>query len=231
MRYVSGGLPLLVVAAALVGTTHTRADEGQWMPRQIAEIHATKDLARAGLRLAPGELWNPTDGGTMGAVVNLSGCSASFVSADGLIATNHHCAYGAIQAASTVEHDYLADGFLARTRTDEIVGKQKRVQMVQSVTDVTQRIRDVVAAQSDPMERARAVERVRKELVADCEAKPDPATGAPQRCRVADFYAGSEVQLIAAIELRDVRLVYAPPSAIGEFGGDVDNWMWPRHTG
>jgi hypothetical protein len=218
-------------ATTVLATAFAHADEGQWLPRQIAEIHTTKNLQAAGLQLRPDEVWNANDGGTMGAIVNLSGCSAGFVSAEGLIATNHHCAYGAIQAASTVEHDYIADGFLAATRADEIVAKEKRVQIVQSVTDVTQRIHEVVAKETDPTARAKAVELVRKQLVADCEKTPDAITGAPQRCRIADFYAGSEVQLIAAIELRDVRLVYAPPSAIGEFGGEVDNWMWPRHTG
>lgn len=224
-------LPCSIVAAAMVQPRTASADEGQWLPRQVAELHTTKNLQALGLQLRPDEVWNPADGGMMGAIVNLSGCSAGFVSKGGLVATNHHCAYGAIQAASSVEHDYLADGFLAPTRGDEIVAKDKRVQIVQSITDVTAKVHAVVAAERDPSARARAVDKLRKELVAECEATPDPITGAPQRCRVADFFAGAEVQLIAAIELRDVRLVYAPPSAIGEFGGEVDNWMWPRHTG
>ncbi len=220
-----------IVAGATLQPRAATADEGQWLPRQVAELHTTKNLQALGLQLRPDEVWNPADGGMMGAIVNLSGCSAGFVSADGLVATNHHCAYGAIQAASSVEHDYLTDGFIAGSRADEIVAKDKRVQIVQSVTDVTEKIHAVVAAERDPVARARAVDKLRKELVAECEKAVDPSTGAPQRCRVADFFAGSEVQLIASIELRDVRLVYAPPSAVGEFGGEVDNWMWPRHTG
>src|SRR5690349_5709235 len=101
-----------IVAGAVVRPRAAGPDEGQWLPRQIAELHTTKNLQGQGLQMRPDEVWNPTDGGMMGAIVNLSGCSAGFVSADGLIATNHHCAYAAIQAASTVEHDYLADGFL-----------------------------------------------------------------------------------------------------------------------
>ncbi len=223
-----------LLAAALAGFSvvitgeGVHADEGQWMPRQIPELDADA-LRRAGLRLPLSELQaTDADGrqvGLLAATVNLGGCSAAFVSPDGLIATNHHCAYGALQAASSVEHDYLKDGFLATDRAGEIVAKNTSVQIVESVTDVTDRVRAVADAETDPAARAAAVEALRKTLVAECEAKP------ARRCRVADFYAGAEVQLIASIELEDVRLVYAPPTAIGNFGGEVDNWMWPRHTG
>ncbi|MBK8241591.1 MAG: S46 family peptidase [Deltaproteobacteria bacterium] len=108
--------------------------------------------------------------GLLAAVVNLSGCSAAFVSPDGLIATNHHCAYGAIQAASSVEHDYLAAGFLARTRAEELPAKNTTVQIVESVTDVTAQIRAVADGEPEPEARAKAVSRLRKQLVLDCEA-------------------------------------------------------------
>lgn len=201
------------------------ADEGQWMPRQIAELDAD-ELRAKGLELAPRELYDPAGGGLLEAVVNLGGCSAGFVSADGLIATNHHCAMSAIQAASSVEHDYLKDGFLAKTRAEEIVAKDEDVEIVQRITDVTAKVHEVIAREQDPAARALAVEQLAKELVRECEAAA-PA----RRCRVAEFYAGAEFQLIDSLVLRDVRLVYAPPEAIGNFGGEVDNWMWPRHTG
>jgi len=218
-----------VLAALLLGHTGVaRADEGQWMPRQIPELDG-EALRRAGLELPLSELHALDDQGNevgiLSAIVNLSGCSAGFVSADGLVATNHHCAYGAIQAASSVEHDYLGNGFVAKDRAGEIVARNTTVQIVESVTDVTTRVRELADAQTDPAARAKAVEDLKKSLVAECEKTP------ARKCRVADFYATSEVQLIASVELKDVRLVYAPPSSVGNYGGEVDNWMWPRHTG
>lgn len=220
---------LVLAASSLAGMLaigeRALADEGQWMPRQIAELDADA-LAKQGLELTPAELYDPKGGGLLEAVVNLGGCSAGFVSADGLIATNHHCALAAIQAASSVEHDYLKDGFLAATRDAEIVAKDEDVEIVQRITDVTAKVHEVVAREQDPAARALAVERLGKELVRECEAAA-PA----RRCRMAEFYAGAEFQLIDSLVLRDVRLVYAPPESIGNFGGEVDNWMWPRHTG
>lgn len=218
-------------AALAVATTLTllipsaRADEGQWMPNQIAELDQ-RELQRLGLELEPQELYDPEGGGVMDAIVNLSGCSAGFVSPRGLVATNHHCAYGAIQAQSTVEHDYLTDGFLARKPSEELEAKGRTVRVLQSITDVTDRVRGVADAQSDPMQRSEAVERERKAIVHECE-EADPTL----RCRVADFYNGSMFQLFAEMEIEDVRLVYAPPSSIGNYGGETDNWMWPRHSG
>ncbi len=221
------------LGALVVAAGPAEANEGQWMPRQIPDLDA-EAMRKAGLRLPLTDLHALDEAGheigILAATVNLSGCSAGFVSAQGLVATNHHCAYGAIQAASSVEHDYLKDGFVAADRAAEIIAKGATVQIVESVTDVTARVRAVADAQADPSARAQAVEALRKTMVAECEAPP-PAPAPTRRCRVADFYAGAEVQLIASIELRDVRLVYAPPSAIGNYGGEIDNWMWPRHTG
>lgn len=227
-RLRSPSLVLVVALGWLGGAAVSSADEGQWMPSQVPQLDAAA-LARAGLRVPLSDL-HATDAegreiGLLAATVNLSGCSAAFVSADGLIATNHHCAYGAIQAASAVEHDYLADGFVARDRGAEIEAKDTTVQIVESVTDVTDKVHEIVARITDPAARALAVDDLRKKLVAECETKPN------RRCRVAEFYAGANVQLITSVELRDVRLVYAPPSAVGNYGGEVDNWMWPRHTG
>jgi hypothetical protein len=195
------------------------------MPSQIAELDPD-ELRRLGLEIAPHELYDPNAGGIMDAIVNLSGCSAGFVSARGLVATNHHCAYGAIQAQSSVEHDYLSDGLLALDHAQELEAKGRSVRVLHSITDVTERLRSIVQAEPDAMKRAEAVEREHKAIVAQCE-EADPT----HRCRVATFYNGSMVQLFAEIELEDVRLVYAPPSSVGNYGGEVDNWMWPRHTG
>jgi MYXO-CTERM domain-containing protein len=218
-------LSLVLLAAVCTSPRGTRADEGQWMPAQIAELDADL-LARRGLELDAAELWGGDDGGLMRAVVNLSGCSAGFVSARGLVATNHHCAYRAIQANSSVEHDYLTDGFLAASPADELDSKGTTVQVLMEIRDVTTDVRKAADGIEEPGARARAVEVARKTLVDACE-KEDAAN----RCRVAEFYNGSLYQLHRYVEFPDVRLVYAPPSAVGNYGGEVDNWMWPRHTG
>ncbi len=215
----------LVALAALAIQAPGRADEGQWMPKQIAELPA-EPLRALGLRLDPAALWSPTDGGLMRAVVNLSGCSSGFISPKGLLATNHHCAYGAIQANSSVEHDYLRDGMLAATLADELPARGTTARVLESTEDVSAALRAIAEAEPDPAKRARAVDLERARLVQACEA-----AHAGRSCQVAEFYNGHEYQLLRYLELLDVRLVYAPPSSIGNFGGEVDNWMWPRHTG
>ncbi|MCA9705282.1 MAG: S46 family peptidase, partial [Myxococcales bacterium] len=221
---------ILVGLAALLGlglgpARSGMADEGQWMPEQIPQLDPAQLRAR-GLTLDPSALWNAEDGGLMRAAVNFSGCSGGFVSARGLVATNHHCAYGAIQANSTVEHDYLREGFLAATLADELPATGSTLQVLESTEDVSEAIRAIAEAEADPAERARAVDRARAKLVAECEA-----ANASHRCQVAEFYNGHEYKLLRYLELTDVRLVYAPPSAIGNYGGEIDNWMWPRHAG
>ena len=213
----------LVAAASLVAVP-ARADEGQWMPGQIVELDRDK-LSAMGLELPLEQLWSDNTG-LMRAAVNLSGCSAAFVSAEGLIATNHHCAHAAIQAVSSVEHDYLKDGFLARARAEELPGKGLSVRVLERIDDVTAEVLAGAAELADDRARAKAIDLARKQLVETCE-KP----GGGLRCEVAAFYNMSQFQRFTYRELRDVRLVYAPPAAIGEFGGEVDNWMWPRHTG
>lgn len=227
---------------ATMGLLPAHADEGQWPPDQIAALDKAK-LTGYGLELTPEALWNPEGdektGGLLRAAVKLSGCSAAFISPEGLIATNHHCAYRALQGQSTVESDYATNGFLARSRAEELEAKGATVRIVRRVEDVTERIRLAAAmattdssssgarGETPAMDRARhrAIVRARKELVATCEKT------AGARCDVAELYGGSEYRLFEYLELRDVRLVYAPPAAVGEYGGEIDNWMWPRHTG
>ncbi len=218
-----GLLGSLVLALGLGSVGH--ADEGQWMPQQIPQLDQAR-LRELGLRMDPRTLWSPGGEGLMSAIVNLSGCSAGFVSDRALVATNHHCAYGAIQANSSVEHDYLRDGFLAATLKDELPAKGTTVKVLESIEDVTAPIRKLAEAEPDPAARARAVDRARAELVATCEQEHPE-----HRCQVAEFYNGHEYQLHRYLELLDVRLVYAPPSSVGNYGGEIDNWMWPRHTG
>ncbi len=210
---------------ALFGvSTSAGADEGQWTPKQIGDLDQGR-LAGLGLRLGPKDLWNET-GGLMRAAVNLSGCSAAFISKTGLIATNHHCAYRAVQSQSTPEHDYITDGFYAKKHADELPAKGYTVRVLRSIRDVTSDVRKSAAGAANDHARAEAIEKKEKALVQACEKK-----NADLRCEVASFYLGKTYELHEYLELKDIRLVYAPPSAIGEYGGEVDNWMWPRHTG
>ncbi len=212
----------LALAVAGVGTAS--ADEGMWVPQQLPEIAGP--LKQAGLKLDPKQLADLT-GDPMGAVVSLGGCTGSFVSPNGLVATNHHCAYGAIQLNSTPEKNLIKDGFNAPTATDELsAGPNARIYVLEAITDVTAQAKAAMAAAgNDPVARADALEAFEKKATADCEAEPG------YRCRVYSFMGGTTYRLFKNLEIRDVRLVYAPPSSVGKFGGDIDNWMWPRHTG
>lgn len=208
-------------ASAIVGTAV--AGEGMWVPQQLPEI--AKPLRDAGLRLRPQQLADLT-GDPMGAVVSLGGCTASFVSPKGLVVTNHHCAYGAIQLNSTPESNLMADGFNAGTPGEEVsAGPNARIYALDSIQDVTERVRAAIAAAPDGLARTEALDRLEKQLVAQCEAE------AGYRCRLYSFSGGNTYRLFRNLEITDVRLVYAPPGSIGNYGGEIDNWMWPRHTG
>ena len=212
------------VLAAMAAVPAALAGEGMWVPQQLPQISGP--LAKAGLKLAPEQLADLT-GDPMGAVVALGGCTASFVSPNGLVATNHHCAYGAIQLNSTPENNLIRNGFNAPTTADELsAGPNARVFVLDSITDVTGQARAAIAAAGDDaLGRTRALEALEKQLIAACEAD------AGFRCRLYSFSGGNSYRLFRNMEIRDVRLAYAPPGSVGKFGGDVDNWMWPRHTG
>jgi hypothetical protein len=196
-----------------------------WMPHQMA-AHQAK-LKELGLTIDPKELTDPTSN-TLSAIVSLGGCSASFVSPEGLVITNHHCAIGALQFNSKPDANLLKDGFLAKTKDDERSnGPTARVLVTQKVTDVTSKIFDPkLAARMTDRARFKMIEKNQKDLVAECE-KGRPGI----RCGVSSFYDGAMYYLIEQLEIRDVRLVYAPASGVGNYGGEIDNWRWPRHSG
>ena len=194
------------------------------MPNQMT-AHAAK-LKELGLVVDPGALADPTSG-VLSAVVSLGGCSASFVSPEGLVATNHHCATGALQHNSTPASNLLVDGWLAKSRAEEKNnGPQARVYVTRAVTDVTTKVMDGVARLPDDRQRFKTIEKRQKEIVAGCEKGR-----AGTRCNVASFYEGAQHFLVEQLEIRDVRLVWAPPAGVGNYGGEIDNWRWPRHTG
>jgi hypothetical protein len=162
----------------------------------------------------------------MNAVVSLGGCSASFVSPQGLIVTNHHCVYGSVQYNSTPENNLLVDGFLARQLQEEIpTAPGSSIYVTEAVSDVTAETLAGVNDSTPGIDRYRIIEANRKALIADCEST------AMHRCSVSSFHYGLEYFLLKRLEIKDVRLVYAPATSIGKYGGDIDNWQWPRHTG
>lgn len=220
------GFPTAVFAAAatvVAAFPSAHAGEGMWVPQQLPEISGP--LKAAGLKLDPKQLADLT-GDPLGAVVSLGGCTASFVSPQGLVATNHHCAYGAIQLNSTPQKNLIRDGFNAAANAEELsAGPNARIFVLDRIDDVTAQVRNAIAAAPDGLSRSKARDAIEKRLVAECEAQPG------YRCQFYSFSGGSEYRIFRNLEIKDVRLVYAPPASIGNYGGEVDNWMWPRHTG
>lgn len=209
--------------AATLSMTAAHADEGMWRPSQMPQLAA--QLKARGLQMDPAALSNLA-GKPLDAVISLGGCTASFVSPQGLVVTNHHCGYGAIQYNSTPERDLLANGFVAGSFAEELpADPNARIYVTQDISDVTARVNAGLTAGMDGTARFEAIDARNKALVAECE-KPGGL-----RCNVYSFNGGLEYSLIRQMEIQDVRLVYAPAEAIGKFGGDVDNFEWPRHTG
>jgi hypothetical protein len=210
---------LLVVLAATAASAPVVADEGMWMPQQMPSLRDTGiqlDLTR----------FSDLTGDPLGAVISLGGCTASFVSPDGLVVTNHHCAFGTIQHNSRPERDLITNGFLAKTREEELpAAPGQKVWVTTNIEDVTARVIAGLKPKVSDADRAKHLDRREKELVAECEK----AGGV--RCRVSSFFEGSQYLRLTQAEISDVRLVYAPSSKIGEFGGEIDNFEWPRHTG
>jgi hypothetical protein len=219
-RALAAALLLLL----LVAPTALDAVEGKWTPEQLLE-HDPAWLRELGLELPAEALWSAQGAGLLEAAISIGGCSAGFVSAEGLVATNHHCAFGLLQQHSTPERDLIERGFLAATAAEELHGEGTRAILPHRTRDVTAEMEAAVPAGADDLARFRALERKGSELVAACERQP------ARRCQLATFDGGVRHTLVEGVEFPDVRVVYAPPRAIGEYGGEVDNWSWPRHTG
>jgi hypothetical protein len=203
--------------------SNSLADEGMWLLDQINKL-PVNSLKAKGLKLNPEEIYNPEGGSLSDAIVQL-GASASFVSPEGLIITNHHVAFGAIQRASTQEHNYLENGFYAKTKEEEIPAIGYNAYVLKSFEIVTPKVLGVVNDRMSDLERYVAIEKVSKRIIKKCEKDEDT------RCRLAGMYGGKEYYLYTYFKIKDIRLVFAPPRSIGDYGGEIDNWMWPRHAG
>jgi hypothetical protein len=184
-----------------------------------------KDLQTMGLQLSSKQIYDAGGGGLARAIVSLGGGTGSFVSPNGLILTNHHVAFGALQRTSTAEHNYTVDGFNAASYEEEIPAPGYRASVLVSIEDATRKVLSAVADSMGDLERFNAIEKRIKEIVKYGEE------GRDVECRVVPFYEGMQYKLFTYFVCKDVRIVYAPPASIGNYGGDVDNWMWPRHTG
>ncbi|MES2418892.1 MAG: S46 family peptidase [Bacteroidota bacterium] len=201
---------------------YTPPEEGMF---PLSEIHKL-DLKKAGLKIDQNEVYNPNGISLVDALVNVGGCTGSFVSGEGLIITNHHCAFSAVQLASTPEHDYLNNGFVAKTHEQEIEAKGLTCRITDSYEDVSDRVLGAVADIQDPSSRIQLLNNVMKNIVIEAEQK-DPSI----KAEVAEMFIGKTYVLFRYKTILDVRLVYVPDRKIGEYGGETDNWVWPRHTG
>jgi len=197
------------------------SDEGMWMPHQMKIL----DLEDQGLLMDPSDLYKEDGTGLMSAIVYLGGGTGEFVSKEGLILTNHHVAFGALQRASDQKHDYIQNGFMTDSREKEIPAQGYIADVLLGYQDITEEIQAVEKPGMSYRERYDAVDKIQKEIIQKAEEQ-----GPDLRCRIASMYSGNKYYLFTFKRLKDIRLVYAPPRDLGNFGGDIDNWMWPRHT-
>jgi hypothetical protein len=200
----------------------SRADDGMYPMSELPRLN----LAEKGIELTADQLFNPNQVSLVDGICRVNGCTGSFVSASGLIITNHHCAFDAIQKASTANNDLLTNGFSAATREQEISAPDYQVRITENYRDVSEDVLKAVTEGMSFLERTKAIDKRRKELEVAAE-KENPGL----RAEVAEMFAGKTYVLFLYTYLKDVRLVFAPPASVGNFGGEVDNWEWPRHTG
>lgn len=219
---------LITLAVALnisAGFATTPPDEGIWIPILI-EKYNIKLMKEKGFRLSAEDIYSVNRASMKDGVVNFNGgCTAEFISGNGLIITNHHCGYGLIQNHSTLENDYLTNGFWAMSRAEELPNPGVTVTLLKYMEDVTAKVLHDISDDMPAQEREKLI----SSRISDIQAKAVQGTG--YSASVRPFFMGNQYFLFVNETFRDVRLVGAPPSAIGKFGGDTDNWVWPRHTG
>ena len=216
---------ILIVACSLFTLTG-QADEGMWMLGNLNK-QTRKTMKELGLQMPADKLYNPKKPSLKDAVVSFGGfCSGVVVSEDGLVFTNHHCGFSSVQQHSSVEHDYLKDGFVARSRAEELPNPELYVRFLLRTEDVTKRVLGAVKPSMNELERSSAVDSMMMVIGGEVSLKDSTLLGV-----VDAYYGGNEFWLSVYRDFNDVRLVFAPPSSVGKFGWDTDNWVWPRHTG
>ncbi|RLD57432.1 MAG: serine protease, partial [Bacteroidetes bacterium] len=216
---------ILILFVLIMGINpYSRADEGMWLPMFIERLNYV-DMQKEGLHLTAEEIYSVNNSSLKDAIAIFGrGCTSEIISDEGLLLTNHHCGYGNIQAHSSVEHDYLADGFWAMSRDEELPNDGLTTKFLVRIEDVTEKVLANVKNTMTEEERYSEIRKVSGEISETAEEGTDYSAS------VRSFFAGNEYYLFVYIVYKDVRLVGAPPSSIGKFGADTDNWMWPRHT-
>ncbi len=223
---------ILLMASGLKVQADNPPDEGMWLPLLLERLNYV-DMQKMGLHLTAEELYNINHSSLKDAIVGLSSggasggffCTAELVSSQGLLFTNHHCGFGAVQELSSTEHDYLTNGFWAKSFKEELPNEGMCASFLQRIENVTD---SIIPLLSDTMKETDRNSKV-KEVSARIKKRAEE--GGKYEASVKSFYGGNEYYLFVFKTYRDVRLAGAPPSSIGKFGGDTDNWMWPRHTG
>ena len=211
--------------ALLFTVVFARADEGMWLPSLIGQGRI-QDMRSKGFRLTAQDLYAVNQASLKDAIVRFgSGCTGELISDQGLLITNHHCGYGQIQQHSSVEHDYLTHGFAAMNRSEELPNPGLVVSFLVEMRDVTDQVLKGITPSTNETERMRIIDANIKTVVKKA------TKGNHYHASVEALYYGNQYFLFVYEVFEDVRLVFAPPSAVGKFGGDTDNWMWPRHTG
>jgi hypothetical protein len=217
-------LSLLLLVSLSVPFT-AKADEGMWLPMLIKRLNYT-DMQKMGLQLTAEEIYSVNNSSLKDAIVQFGGfCTGEFISPEGLLLTNHHCGYGAIQSHSTTKNDYLTDGFWATSKEQELPNESLFVDILHHMDDVTSKVLEGIDNNTPQQERAQLISQ-RMQAIAK-----EASNNGQYVAYVRDFFEGNEFYLFVYERFNDVRLVGAPPSSVGKFGGDTDNWMWPRHTG
>ncbi|MEI7498910.1 MAG: S46 family peptidase [Bacteroidota bacterium] len=238
MKTISLKLKLAILAIMLFLTTGSFSysenppDEGMWLPLLLERLNYV-DMQKMGLHLTADELYSINNNSLKDAIVGLSAngggggffCTAELVSAQGLIFTNHHCGYGSVQNHSTPEHDYLTNGFWAKSMSEELSNEAMCASFLQRIENMTDSIMPFLSDTLKETDRASKVKEISNRI------KKRAEEGGKFEATVKPFYGGNEYYLFVFKTYKDVRLAGAPPSSIGKFGGDTDNWMWPRHTG
>lgn len=221
----------LVALAALAFGSTARADEGMWLLQLMKQQNSIELMKKQGLKLEADDLYNPNGVSLKDAVgIFGGGCTGEIISPEGLILTNHHCGYASIQQHSSVEHDYLTDGFWAKNRGEELPTPGLKFQFVDRIEDITDIVNQKIAAGEVTEVNALTrpfLNKLAKELFEKSDLKGKKGI----EVQALPFYAGNKFYLFYKKVYTDVRMVAAPPSSVGKFGGETDNWMWPRHTG
>ena len=213
------------------GILSAHADEGMWMLTDLKQQNEVA-MTELGLLIPAEQIYNPNSIALKDAVVHFGGgCTGEVISAEGLVLTNHHCGYGAIQQHSSVEHDYLTDGFWAMSRSEELPCKGLTVTYIDEIMDVTDYVSDQLQIDSDP-NGTNYLSPKYLAMIADRFLSAQGITlTSGHKAELKAFYGGNKYYLFLKTTYSDIRMVGAPPSSIGKFGADTDNWMWPRHTG